>query len=1086
MRSFLAAVALWVGSCPQIARGDFTVLAEYHRAWALVAQLRTTEAIPLLDSIVARDKTFHLAYSALARAYSYSRDLPTGERHFRRLIADDPQNALAHFGLGLLFELFQMHDAARREMATCIAQSPAKAYVYVCYSFFPPPARFTDFPERVKHTGDNPYSHLAITVYFTRKGESVAARRAAMAGLRGAQARRDRELEAAYLVLLADLTDDPSQRLPLLLSAQPILRDLGDRDEELQNAIRIAFCLHKLHQEEKAAAAFSQAYDLAEGWGAHYFSGIILHTVAGLLEERGELEESIRLNARAKALLELYPLDAEYFEILRHIGDAYRRRGRIEEAAAEYENLRCAAIRERAHPFEGFALRYLGDLYTELGDYFKALEYQSESFEIFDQLGRADKGYRDASGASLTRIGKIYAALGDYETAESHFRRALRIAMDVRDWDPQERVHIELGTLYLQTSQARQALEELTKAQMAGEKNRQLVFGPPTLLNIGRAYSQLDRLPEAMRSMTESLRAAQRLGMRAEQAEALGELGAAHLRAGALNLAEGYLSQSLAIAESIDSLRLIVPARLGLADLEEARRNRRQSLEHLMKGIQALEEIRSRIPGSSLRAGLQLQSWSVYERARDLLAEEGNGEEAFRLAEAGRARAMLDLIVEGGAQITKGLSSREQERHLALVAAVSRASAAMLNDSSPAGREAVNMAERNLRQWVAETYRTNPEYSQLHYPVPYDLQQARATLPDDETAIVEFALGERRSSAWVVRRSGFLMAELPQRGVLEAAVSAIREAMCHPPKSTGAWEAYQTEAQALYGMLVAPFESHLRGVRRLVVVPDGLLYYLPFETLQHRGRYLVEDFTIVYAPSASAYGNLADVWRRRVRKTPQRELLAFGDSVFGQTSATVRSVLVRNGVSLGRLPYTRDEVEKIGALYPPAQRKTYLGAEATEDALKREMLPRFRRIHFATHAVIDERMPIRSGVLLAPGSQGEDGLLTMAEIFNLELDADLVVLSACQTGLGQLVRGEGMVGLTRAIFYAGSPRVAVSLWEVNDIATARLMEAFYREMRDGESPAMALRKAKLSFLRGNAAGLRHPYFWAPFVLVGLF
>jgi CHAT domain-containing protein len=179
-------------------------------------------------------------------------------------------------------------------------------------------------------------------------------------------------------------------------------------------------------------------------------------------------------------------------------------------------------------------------------------------------------------------------------------------------------------------------------------------------------------------------------------------------------------------------------------------------------------------------------------------------------------------------------------------------------------------------------------------------------------------------------------------------------------------------------------------------------------------------------------------------------------------------------------------VLEIANLYPRNQSKTYLGLAATEAAVKQEDLMGYRRIHFATHAVMDERIPARSGVVLSLVDTGkEDGVLRMPEIFNLDLDADLVVLSACQTGLGKLVRGEGMVGLTRAFLYAGARRVAVSLWEVNDLATADFMKSFYQNMK-GAAPAMALRDAKQAMIHGASPAYRHPYYWAPFVLTGPF
>jgi CHAT domain-containing protein len=191
------------------------------------------------------------------------------------------------------------------------------------------------------------------------------------------------------------------------------------------------------------------------------------------------------------------------------------------------------------------------------------------------------------------------------------------------------------------------------------------------------------------------------------------------------------------------------------------------------------------------------------------------------------------------------------------------------------------------------------------------------------------------------------------------------------------------------------------------------------------------------------------------------------------------------GFSFVRLPYTRDEVLAISNLFPLDQRHVYLGAEAREEAVKSEKLDDFRFIHFATHSFLDEIRPGRSGILLSRAPQSlEDGILQMGEIMRLKMNADLVTLSACSTGLGKLVNGEGVLGLTRAFFYAGARNVAVLLWNVNDFATATLMVSFYRHLSRGVPESEALRQAKLSLLHSSQPLWHHPYFWAAFVIEG--
>jgi CHAT domain-containing protein len=296
-------------------------------------------------------------------------------------------------------------------------------------------------------------------------------------------------------------------------------------------------------------------------------------------------------------------------------------------------------------------------------------------------------------------------------------------------------------------------------------------------------------------------------------------------------------------------------------------------------------------------------------------------------------------------------------------------------------------------------------------------------------------------------------------------------------------------------------------------VPDGSLDYLPFEALalgsahstrgERRPLYLGEKFTTVYGPSASALVTLQATNREVV--TPAKMLLAFGDPVITSSSILADTTTTRQtgspnsqprgtvraeeyaerGFSLVRLPYTRDEILGISKLFPVAQRRVYLGAEASEEAVKAEKLDDFRYIHFASHGFLDERRPSRSGILLSRAPQSaEDGILQIDEIMRLKLNADLVTLSACSTGLGRFVNGEGILGLTRAFFYAGARNVAVSLWNVNDSATATLMEAFYRNLKLGLPTGEAMRQAKLSLLASSQITWHHPYFWAAFVIEG--
>jgi len=485
-----------------------------------------------------------------------------------------------------------------------------------------------------------------------------------------------------------------------------------------------------------------------------------------------------------------------------------------------------------------------------------------------------------------------------------------------------------------------------------------------------------------------------------------------------------------------------------------------------------------------------------HDSSRQGFDRQGFDRQAFDDSERQRARSFLDTLAESRAQITKGLTPEQVKRQPRLASEASRAYSALLQENSERNRKSLEQAERDLSDWLIELRETSPQYRQLRYPEPLESRQVQALLKGTGTALVEYSLGAEGSYAWLVTETDLAMVALPKQAEIERLVRDYRKEMATRPQGEAAFIRHYGRSEELYRILVEPLRSRLAKVRKLVIIPDGILHYLPFETLLYRqsqasGRhYLIEDFTMAYAPSASVLASLMKGGPRQ--GSGSRELLAYGDPAFrhGQfanpsSAEAVRGSYESRGLNLSPLPGTRDEVNGIAGLFPPAKVRKYLGSNATEESLKQEDLAVYRRIHFATHAIIDERIPSRSSIVLSlVDAGGEDGILQMNEIFNLPLDAEVVVLSACQTGLGRLVKGEGMVGLTRAFFYAGAARLVVSLWAVNDQATSEFMKSFYRHMKGGATPAESLRDAKLEMLHSDAAAYRHPYFWAPFVMVG--
>ena len=345
-------------------------------------------------------------------------------------------------------------------------------------------------------------------------------------------------------------------------------------------------------------------------------------------------------------------------------------------------------------------------------------------------------------------------------------------------------------------------------------------------------------------------------------------------------------------------------------------------------------------------------------------------------------------------------------------------------------------------------------------------QQIQFDVLDGESVLVEYALGKEKSFAWTVTRDAIDGHELPPRAEIEPAAVRLHELL-----SAGDQRANRHDVEMLIDRLsralIAPL--HLpRSQRRLIVVPDGALFYIPFAALERRGVALIDDYEITTAPSASV---LALMRKSAERRTHDAGVAIFADPVFGGAFA--------------RLPATRAEAETIASLARGSRKA--LGFDASRATLTTEDLGRYRVVHFATHALVNTQSPERSGIVLSlidRRGAPVDGFVRVADLYHLDVESDMVVLSACKTALGKELRGEGIVGLVSGFMHAGTPRVVASFWDVKDAATAELMKRFYRGIFvTGLPPAAALRSAQRSMRKEER--FRSPYYWAAFSLYGV-
>ncbi len=771
---------------------------------------------------------------------------------------------------------------------------------------------------------------------------------------------------------------------------------------------------------------------------------------------------------------------------------------RMNEAIRYFKQSSAAAEEAGVIQGQGVALSRAGMLLRLTGRYEDSLFCLNEALRFYQRQRN-----RMAEALTHSQIGGVYADTADYAKAAQILQEALPLARSLADPAPHAAILMRLVIV-------ERGRGNLSSALQYGEQAEALLAGrPPTLRNleliyqIGATHMALGQPQRAVERFEQALRLARDLRAPQFAAVIMGDYAGAQLKSGNATAAIDSAMQAVTLLRRGGGSKHQEAQFLATgAEAQRALGRSDKALDVYRQALAALEEARARsIPTEVSRAGIVATRHQVFAGAIDLLLKLARPEEAFDVAEAYHARAFLDVLAESAIDDLDELTPEQQAQEDRLFEQISAVQKKLWQEDVLAEQEEklkreLAEAENALELFRLELRRADPRYARVKAPQPLSHSRVTAELLDAETALVEYVLGDKQSFAWVLFRGKVSSVTLPPGKELTAAVADYRAASSSKVSSQTAAQAVaklRAQSQQLYQKLFQPMEPQLAMARKLIIVPDGALVYLPFETLAGEPKragvasYLIERFAISYAPSASALAALRSLKKNNAAEA--KGIIAFGDPVYGKDeTAIANGDATERGFDFRQLPYTRAEVNGIAALFPPNERRVFLGADAHEANVKAEPLKKYRYVHFAAHALIDEERPARSGIVLSTRSGAidskEDGALQMSEVMGLKLNADLVTLSACRTGLGQLLRGEGMIGLTRAFLYAGSESVVVSLWNVNDIATASLMKGFYKNLKQGLAKDEALRHAKLELIRGRQQAWRHPYYWAAFVLVG--
>lgn len=932
--------------------------------------------------------------------------------------------------------------------------------------------------------------------------------------------------------------DENQKALDFFKQAVPVSQSSGDKSGAAPTLRSIGEVYTKLGEKRKALDFLNQALPLYRAAGDRLGIANTLNSIGIAQSGLGEYRESLDHLNRALSLYRAIEDRGGEAAALGNIGLAYSDLGERRKALDFHRQalLIWQALDNRAE--QATVLNNIGNDFGSLGEYQKALDALDQSLSL-----RRAVGSRSGEATVLSNIGAVYNSLGEKQRALGYFNQSLVLWRVVGDRSAEATLLNNIGLVYSNLRESRKALDALNQALSLHQSLGDRPGAAATLINIGALYNALGEGRRALGFFNRALTLDRATGSHSGEATTLNNIGMIYKELGEKRRALGFLNRALSIHQATSHRSGEATTLYNIALTESDRGNLGEAGKKIAAALEITESLRTEVAGQELRTSYFATVQDYYELYVDLLMRmnkqnpsAGYDGAALQTSERARARSLLELLAEAGADIRRGvepaLVERERSLHVQLNA---KAQQRMRLISDPRARwqagtvaEEVERLTTELHLVEARIRQTSPRYAALTQPRPLTLREIQTRVLDRDTLLLEYSLGTARSYLWTVTPTEIKTYQLPKRAEIEAAARSLYELLTMPNRlyaeadlqqggARSKADAKQQEmletASRLSHMILGPAASQL-GQKRLVIVADGALQYLPFAALpdpatleQDAGNVepMIMRHEIVSLPSISILPTL----RNEVagRKPPPKDLVILADPVFNADDERVERNATQNRVSgvteeaekagqetwvapegnrFGRLPGTRKEVEGILTLVPAARAKSAMGFEATHALVSGGELSQYRYVHFATHGVLDSFHPELSAVVLSlvdKDGNPQDGFLRAHEVYNLNLPADVVTLSGCETGLGKEIRGEGLIGLTRGFMYAGAARVVVSLWGVNDEATAELMVRFYTTMiKGGRRPADALRVAQIEMFKQGR--WRSPYYWAAFVLQG--
>ena len=841
-----------------------------------------------------------------------------------------------------------------------------------------------------------------------------------------------------------------------------LYRFLGENEEAIKNIEKSLELYRDIKDDEGIISCF------------HVLS--MIYQYEGLME-KGEEALLLRENAIEEGVFN-DPLYTKEFEMMSNytlLGHLYKNMGRYEKAIKYFKK---ELLLTEEIDMAGVSLGYthLGDIYKIIGQKEVALNYYLSALKSSENLlyipGKEEEGNRFDNSSYYITLGLFYLdELKDPDEARKYFEQSRNISQRLKDDVFKEQHEADYFWLFAKVDEAEgyfnSAVEKMEKCreiyERLYERDR---WQRRNLLEVYRQCGKIyEKKGDSGCSFDYLCKAFEASSSFRELSDSYKDLGDFYFRKGEFGLAEENYKKSLKEVEGLLVPSILWKCHFSLGKVYEKLDNLSEAYNAYNKAIEIIENMRNDFQVDEIKRDFMKDKIEVYEYMIDLLIRMKKEEEAFNFNEKARGRAFLDILANQKVDIFYGLSPQLQKKEAELknqiqhlLSNVTQEKSKDISEQRSIFLEKSNKKIQSLqfqyKDIIEQIKLENSEYMTFISVSPFELKDIQSFL-DKDTAIFEYFLTEDRVYLWIIGSEEFNTVIIEKnRDEIEELIRDYREIafenMTIEKLESNEWQNY---SKKLYNILFKGGEKFISGKERVIISPHRILHYLPFHTLiDDKGKTLIEKFEVSYLPSSS----ILKFCQEKNTLTKDR-LLAFqlGNFKVGNFSP---------------LPGTEKELVKIKDLFPECE--VYSEVDMKKEVLK-NIGKDYDILHFATHGILEPDAPLFSSLIFA------DRPLNVYEIFGLDLSASLITLSACRTALSEDANGDELIGLSRAFICAGSPSICSSLWSVSDESTGELMERFYFHLRE-MNKSEALKRAQIDLMKKY----EHPFFWAPFILIG--